>query len=325
MHTYTTYRFFAALFILVFSSAVLAQEARLAIVIDDFGYRLHNEKQILALSSNIGIAVLPNSPHAREIAESAQRSGHEILIHLPMAPISKQPLEKDTLHPDMSTEEIARIVRDAMNKVPHAKGLNNHMGSLMTSNLEGMKKVMHALEPYNLYFLDSVTIGNTKSIQAAAGTNIKVIKRQVFLDDAQNEAAIRQQFNRAINLARKNGFALAIGHPHPSTVKVLQQMVPQLPSDIVLVKPSTLIGLTPQKRDSQPPKSRFKPIRECPITLPTGMLTPADIIKTVLSATAGIQTELLLKQNGDFLPARAPQHRESAGTVEPPAPTVPES
>jgi polysaccharide deacetylase 2 family uncharacterized protein YibQ len=85
------------------------------------------------------------------MATKAHNLGHEVLIHLPMAPLSKQPLEKDTLRPDMSSEEIERIIRDAYGKVPYAVGLNNHMGSAMTSSLFGMQKVMQALERYNLY------------------------------------------------------------------------------------------------------------------------------------------------------------------------------
>ena len=99
-----------------------------------------------------------------------------------------------------------------------------------------------ALERYNLYFLDSVTIGNTQAMRAAQGTGVKVIKRKVFLDDTQNEADIRNQFNRAIALARRNGSAIAIGHPHPTTVRVLQQMVYNLPPDITLVRPSSLLN-----------------------------------------------------------------------------------
>lgn len=119
-------------------------------------------KRVLALPPNISVAVLPNAPHAREMATKAHNSGHEVLIHLPMAPLSKQPLEKDTLRPDMSSDEIERIIREAVNNVPYAVGLNNHMGSAMTSSLFGMQKVMQALEHYNLYFLDSMTIGNSR-------------------------------------------------------------------------------------------------------------------------------------------------------------------
>jgi Uncharacterized protein conserved in bacteria len=243
---------------------------KLAIVIDDFGYRPHTENQVLAMPPALSVAVLPNAPHAREMATKAHQAGHEVLIHLPMAPLSKQPLEKDTLRPDMSSDEIERIIREAVNSVPYAVGLNNHMGSAMTSSLFGMQKVMQALERYNLYFLDSMTIGNSQAMRAAAGTSVKVIKRKVFLDDTQNEADIRRQFNRAVELARRNGSAIAIGHPHPSTVRVLQQMLPTLPGDITLVHASSLLN-EPQTDTSTPnltppgntPRNPFRGVKLC--------------------------------------------------------------
>ncbi len=102
-----------------------AYAGKLSIVIDDFGYRPAQENQVLQMPAAISVAVLPNAPHAREMATKAHQRGHEVLIHLPMAPLSKQPLEKDTLRPDMSSEEIARIVREAVADVPFAVGLNN--------------------------------------------------------------------------------------------------------------------------------------------------------------------------------------------------------
>ncbi|AIN47079.1 putative exported polysaccharide deacetylase [Candidatus Palibaumannia cicadellinicola] len=189
---------------------------------------------------NISIAVLPDAPYARKMATQAHRQGREVLIHLPMAPLSKQPLERNTLMPSMSRDEIARIIRDAMHKVPYAVGLNNHMGSAMTSSLSGMQNVMHVLNYYSFYFLDSMTINNSQSV-TAAGNRVKVIKRNVFLDNTKNETNIRLQFQRAMALARRNGSAIAIGHPHPTTVLVLQKMLSNLPSDIILVRPSMLL------------------------------------------------------------------------------------
>lgn len=220
-----------------------AQAGRLAIVIDDFGYRPTEENKVLQMPAAISVAVLPNAPHARDMATKAHQGGHEVLIHLPMAPLSKQPLEKDTLTPEMSSDEIARIVREASGKVPYAVGLNNHMGSKMTSSLSGMQKVMQVLSHYNYYFLDSMTIGNSQAVPAAQGTQVRVLKRRVFLDDSQNETAIRQQFSRAVKLAQRDGYAIAIGHPHPTTVRVLQQMLPSLPADITLVRPSQLLNM----------------------------------------------------------------------------------
>ncbi len=260
---------------------------KLALVIDDFGYRPHNENQVLAMPTAISVAVLPNAPYARDMATKAHAQGREVLIHLPMAPMSKQPLERDTLRPDMSSEEIARILRDAVNKVPYAVGLNNHMGSAMTASLPGMQKVMQAMTAYRLYFLDSMTIGSSQASRAAAGTGIKVLKRKVFLDDTQNVADIRRQFSRAVEIAQRSGYAIAIGHPHPTTIQVLQQMLPTLPADIVLVRPSQLLN-EPEPRyapvptylasqPTAPAQKRLRPIQVCAIKQPLPAISQSDL------------------------------------------------
>ncbi|CAI2015376.1 divergent polysaccharide deacetylase family protein [Serratia quinivorans] len=273
-----------------------AQAGKLSIVIDDVGYRPHEEGAVLQMP--ISVAVLPNAPHAHLMATRAHSQGREVLIHMPMAPLSKQPLERDTLQPSMSSEEIQRIIRNAVNNVPYAVGMNNHMGSAMTSSLPGMQKVMQALDSYQLYFLDSMTIGNSQATRAAAGTHVKVIKRKVFLDDTANEADIRRQFNRAVELARRNGSAIAIGHPRPATVRVLQQMLPTLPADIVLVKPSSLLNepqgssggsyVPPVAKPPKPqPKNPFTGgIKQCKVKLPKEKVSAGKAISVIGESVA---------------------------------------
>ncbi|AGP46591.1 hypothetical protein HL670_05061 [Serratia plymuthica] len=287
-----------------------AQAGKLSIVIDDVGYRPHEEGAVLQMPTAISVAVLPNAPHARLMATRAHSQGREVLIHMPMAPLSKQPLERDTLQPSMSSEEIQRIIRNAVNNVPYAVGMNNHMGSAMTSSLPGMQKVMQALESYRLYFLDSMTIGNSQATRAAAGTGVKVIKRKVFLDDTANEADIRRQFNRAVDLARRNGSAIAIGHPRPATVKVLQQMLPTLPADIVLVKPSSLLNEpqsnsgggsyvpAPVKPQKPQPKNPFTGgIKQCKVKLPKEKVNAGKAISVIgESVTQSPAAEFIKRQ-----------------------------
>lgn len=133
-------------------------------------------------------------------------------------------------------------------------------------------------------------------MRAAQGTGVKVIKRKVFLDDSQNEADIRVQFNRAIDLARRNGSTIAIGHPHPSTVRVLQQMVYNLPPDITLVKASSLLN-EPQVDTSTPPKNTVpdaprNPFRGVKLCKPKKPLEPvyADRFFSVLSESISQST-----------------------------------
>lgn len=284
-----------------------AQAGKLSIVIDDVGYRPHEENAVLQMPTAISIAVLPNAPQARLMATRAHSQGREVLIHMPMAPLSKQPLERDTLQPSMSSEEIQRIIRNAVNNVPYAVGMNNHMGSAMTSSLPGMQRVMQALDGYQLYFLDSMTIGNSQATRAAAGTHVKVIKRKVFLDDTANPDDIRRQFNRAIDLARRSGSAIAIGHPRPATVKVLQQMLATLPSDIVLVKPSALLNepqqsggsyVPPPKPHTTQPKNPFTgAIKQCKVKLPKEKVDASKVLMVIGESVAQSPVVVLLKHH----------------------------
>lgn len=250
---------------LLLTTATASYAAKLAIVIDDFGYRHNTETQILTMPVEITIAILPNAPLRKEMMTKAHQQGREIIIHVPMLPISKQPLEKDTLKPTMTAAEIEHILDQAVTKVPYAKGINNHMGSAMTADLTAMQHVMKTLEKHHFFFLDSVTTGKTQAVKAAQGTHVNVLRRHVFLDDDTSEAAVLAQFNRAIKVARQNGYAIAIGHPHPSTVKVLKQMIPNLPADIQLVKLSDLLSNQPTTVNDPQPK---EPITSNPIDIP---------------------------------------------------------
>lgn len=255
--------------------------AQLAIVIDDFGYRTKEDNQILQLPIAVSVAILPDSPHGKEVANKAHAQGREILIHMPMAPISKQPLERDTLKTNMGQDEVNRIIQHAINNVPYAVGMNNHMGSAMTSDRQAMDRVIKALNHSNLYFLDSVTIGNTQAAIAAKAAGVPSLRRHVFLDNVQTEAETRQQLARAIALARKNGSAIAIGHPHPSTVRALQQQLPLLPADIQLVAPSVLlkpqsIKPTQPKVPEQPKTPEKEPTEQPQAPKPASWLKPAQ-------------------------------------------------
>ena len=160
--------------------------------------------------------------------------------------------KKIRLRPDMSSDEIERIIREAYSKVPYAVGLNNHMGSAMTSSLFGMLEgdagagTLQPLFPrqhdHRQQPGDARRSGNRREGDQAQGVPGRYAERGRY---SQCSSIAPSQ------LARRNGSAIAIGHPHPSTVRVLQQMVYNLPPDITLVRPSSLLN-EPQVDNSTP-------------------------------------------------------------------------
>ena len=218
----------------LYTSISLAQN-KLAIVIDDVGYHLKEDAAIFAMPREISVAIIPAAPHARARNQEAKSQGRDILIHMPMQPVSAVKIEDGGLHLGMSSEQVNDRVNTAKNIVNYAIGMNNHMGSAATADPQLMTYLMTALQEKHLFFLDSRTIGKSVAGKIAKAQGVRSLDRHIFLDDSNELADVQHQFQAAIQYARKHGTAIAIGHPRPNTIAVLQAGLNNLPADIQLV------------------------------------------------------------------------------------------
>ncbi|MGC7590482.1 divergent polysaccharide deacetylase family protein [Bisgaard Taxon 46] len=225
----------AAVFALFLSSLVVAQPAKLAIVIDDIGYHQKEDAQIYAMPTEISVAIIPSAPHARQRNEQAKQQGRDVLIHMPMQPLGQQKIETGGLKLGLSQDEVNDRVKTAKRIVSHAIGMNNHMGSAATSDSALMTKLMKSLREQHLFFLDSRTIGRSVASKIAKEYGVKSLDRHIFLDDSDLYADVQRQFQNAVHYAQKHGTAIVIGHPRKNTVAVLQAGLKNLPKDVQLV------------------------------------------------------------------------------------------
>jgi uncharacterized protein len=200
---------------------------QLAIVIDDLGNDRQQADALFRLSFPLTVSVLPHEADSGEIAEEAHRRGYQVMLHLPMASNAGDKDEAIELHPGMSSGAVQKTFADMLETVPYAAGVNNHEGSLGTADQKLMDELMPLLHERNLFFIDSRTTVATVAETAAHTAGVAAARRNVFLDDEQSVPAIRKQFALAIRDAWEKGSALAIGHPHPATLEVLNEMLPE--------------------------------------------------------------------------------------------------
>lgn len=205
-----------------------SRRPRLAIVIDDLGSDRVQADALFRLSFPLTLSVLPHLPDSGEIAEEAHRRGYQVLLHLPMASTGGKKEEPIELYPGMDSSTVRQTFTSMLDTVPYAAGVNNHEGSLGTSNRRLMNELMPLLHERNLFFVDSRTTSASIAEAAAHGAGVPATSRNVFLDDEQSPGAIRKQFALAVRDARERGSALAIGHPHPETLQVLTDMLPNI-------------------------------------------------------------------------------------------------
>ncbi|MBN2346102.1 MAG: divergent polysaccharide deacetylase family protein [Candidatus Aminicenantes bacterium] len=225
------------------SRAWPAKTLRLAFVIDDIGYADLVSDRLRELGLPLTGAVIPAAPYARSEAQRLHEYGLEGIIHMPMQPrdpANHAPRGQFILL-DSSRAEIDALLSEAMAAVPHARGLNNHMGSLLTSEPGAMRRVLEAVKARGLFFVDSKTIPATVAYDLAREMGIRTVRRDVFLDDVQTYEHASAQIRRLVEIARQRGRALAIGHPFPSTLAALRDAVPWLKKQKVEIVPVSQI------------------------------------------------------------------------------------
>lgn len=220
------------LLLLSLAAAPAASEAgegvTIGIIIDDLGNSLANGERAARLPGAVACAVLPHTPFARSVADAAHAAGKEVMLHLPMASRDTQEPGPGQLDAGMPALEMRATLDYDLSTVPHVIGVNNHMGSLLTTQAGAMDWLMRELAQRRLFFVDSRTDAETVAANAARRIGVPVLERTVFLDDNLAPAAVAAQLDRLEQLARRHGYALAIGHPYPVTLAALEHWLPQL-------------------------------------------------------------------------------------------------
>lgn len=244
--------------------------AKLAIIIDDIGYNAKQGRLLAEMPFPLTLAVLPFTPHGKELAEFGHQQGKEIMLHAPMSNEHHLALGPGGLTSGVTQDKLIQTLDNNLQDIPHVKGVNNHMGSQLTQDAVTMGWLMDYLDSHQLYFIDSRTTAKTQALNQAQAIGLPSRKRDVFLDNQTDSAHITRQLKLAIQYARERGSAVAIGHPYPATVRVLKNakalaeeqgvalvLVSELLSPFASPKTDYLPGFCPAEPNPSQNKSIF--------------------------------------------------------------------
>jgi len=222
----------------------------IAIVIDDFGNAMKGSEQMLNLPVKITVAVMPFLPTTKKDAEEAFRMGHDVIVHLPMEPNNgkRSWLGPGAIMTDLSDEEIRRRVEAAIDEVPHAIGMNNHMGSKATSDERVMRVVLQVCKERGLFFLDSRTSYRTVVPKVAAELGVQTLHNNVFLDDVYTPNHVARQLREVKKFIRQHEHCVVIGHVGPPgmiTSGLLRDAIPGLLNEAAFIPLSSMLSSPP--------------------------------------------------------------------------------
>ncbi|HMK77019.1 MAG TPA: divergent polysaccharide deacetylase family protein [Thermodesulfobacteriota bacterium] len=203
---------------------------KIAIVIDDLGGENKISQELLRWDLPVTFSILPFTPYSKTLAGEAHRKGREIILHLPMEPRGYPQVRpgEGVLLEEMDETNLLRQLSKDIEAVPYINGVSNHMGSRLMEDPEKIKIVLSELKRRGLFFLDSRTTPQTIGLQVAQSVGLKAMERSIFIDNSSAEEDIKKQLERLIQISLSKGKAIGIGHPHPSTIKSLKEMIPKM-------------------------------------------------------------------------------------------------
>ena len=215
---------------------------KIAIIIDDIGYDRKAAMDLVALHPDITFSVLPFSPFGRQLSKALHAKGAQLMLHLPMEPVEYPRVNPgpgailSRMSPDALIDQLEKDLFD----VPHAVGVNNHMGSKLTASADQMNQIFTILKKNDLFFIDSRTAPRSQGRASARLLKLKFAQRDVFLDNFQDGAYITGQFEELVKMARRHGSAIGIGHPYRVTVETLEKLLPKIKGKVKIVRASEL-------------------------------------------------------------------------------------
>jgi len=226
----------------IFFQRAMKRSARIAIIVDDMGLSMEPARQVGSIEADLTFSILPMRPHSTDVADYLHGEGKEILLHLPMQGNGKDP-GPGALYADMTRAEIVAIVKDDLRSVPYISGVNNHMGSVVTTDDAIMRLVYTELKGNGLFFIDSLTTNKSVCRRVAQDIGLAFNARDVFLDNEKSYTYIRSQIDKLISIAMKHSEAIGICHPYPETIATLKREIPRIKElGIEIVRVSTLVN-----------------------------------------------------------------------------------
>nr|WP_273841144.1 divergent polysaccharide deacetylase family protein [Halalkalibacter alkalisediminis] len=218
MRTYVLLCSFLAMVFVLFINQTYTQAneyGQAAIIIDDFGGDVKGVDSFLSGKIPITVAIMPFMEHSTEQAERAHQAGLEVMIHMPMEPKKGKAswLGPNAITSDLSNEEVRKRVLEAIENVPYAKGINNHMGSKIVEDERIIRVILEIAKERNLYIVDSGTSSASVILELAKELDIPHAARNIFLDDTlSSQQHVYKQMTSLLKITKKRNNAVAIGH-----------------------------------------------------------------------------------------------------------------
>ena len=217
---------------------------RMAVIVSGLGLSADATARAIKLPKEVTLSFTPYGADLEADVAAAREAGHEVLLDLPMEPIS-YPADDPGPHTLLTSlnpsDNIARLDW-LLGRFKAYVGVINHMGSRFTASPEPLRPILRALKDRGLMFVDSRSTSKSVAAGLAGQMQLPRAMNDRFLDHEPTRGAIDQSFAAAEGDARARGYALVVARPFPVTLERMAAWLPMLESRGIEIVPVTALA-----------------------------------------------------------------------------------
>jgi len=198
---------------------------KIAIVITDLGMRRNSTQRAISdLPSAVTFAFSPYSSDGFEWGVQSRRTGHEVLLMIPMEPVNYPQNDPGPLSllTSRSSRENVNLLRASLGRMSGYVGVVNHMGSRFTAASESLRPVLEELHRRGLMFLDSRASQYSRAASMGRDLGMPTAINNNYIDENVNPGEISKQLAELESRARTLDYAVGMGRPYPVTIDAVK-------------------------------------------------------------------------------------------------------
>lgn len=205
-----------------------ARGTRIALVVGGLGLsQTGTQKAIRDLPGEVTLGFATAGNSLQRWMQEARRSGHEILLQLPMEPFDYPANDPgpNALRVGLGEKKNLAELHRNLAEITNYTGVMNYLGGRFLSDADALEPVMRDLGKRGLLFLDDGTSAQSLSGKLAGAFDVPHGFADLTLDSELSRNAILKKLDELERIARRNGTAIGVASAFDESVGAIASWI----------------------------------------------------------------------------------------------------
>ena len=226
--------------------------ARVVLIVGGIGIsQTSSQEAIRNLPGAVTLAFAPYGNSLFRWMQEARKSGHELLLQVPMEPFDypRNDPGPNTLLSSSDAEENLANLHWAMSRITNYVGVMNFLGGKFVTTPSALKPVLEEFSRRGLLFVDDGSVNNSMTAEIAEQALLPYARAQIQIDTIRTRKDIEAQLQKLSAEAKRTGIAIGVANAFSDSIELIAEYAKNADKDGIEITPVSAIVRDPERKD----------------------------------------------------------------------------